>query len=253
MKRGVLVAADKNLEWLLPWWWERYSCCNTLPVAFADLGMTQEARNWCEERGKLFVVKEPIIQEVKGPKEWEDVYGQSYYQARKAWFKKPLACFHSPFEETVWIDLDCEILSSIDCIFSYLREGKEIAIALDRIAKIPDGFSPEKEEEKKQIFNSGVVVFSKKSGVIQAWVDKSLHESHLYWGDDYVLSVILHAMEEKVEVLPPIYNWRLADGIPFYAKIVHWCGEWGKACIAKQGGLKKILEQLPGLKKAFGI
>ncbi len=249
MKRGVIVGSDSHLEWLLPWWWERYSCCNQLPVVFVDFGMTSQARDWCQERGELLAVTESFSSIVI-KKEWENLYGSSYSQARKAWFKKPLACLLSPFEETVWIDLDCEVLSSIEPIFSYLEE-KELAIVRTDDA-IPEGFSPKvKGFENPLIFNGGVIAFRKGSKLVQEWARITLDESHLYWGDDYILSLLIHQWEEKVQILPPIYNWRLAEGVPFYAKIIHWCGEWGKEYIAKQGGLKGSLEKIPDLKKVF--
>ncbi len=251
MRKGVLVASDSHMEWLLPWWWERYSCCNEFPVVFVDLGMTSEARLWCQERGEVLTVTEVFSFDTV-IKEWEEVYGSSYGQARKAWFKKPLACLLSPFEETIWMDLDCEVLSSIEPIFAYL-EGKELAIALDRVSAIPEGFSPEDNLESQLIFNGGVIAYRKGSHLIKEWARIALAESHLYWGDDYILSTLIHQGQEKIQILPPIYNWRLADGTPFYAKIIHWCGEWGKACIAKQGGLKGLLEGLPELKRVFDV
>ncbi len=249
MSRGVLVASDSHMEWLLEWWWERYSSCNTLPVVFVDLGMTDKSKEWCQERGQLLSVREVVFSEVV-IKEWEEIYGSSYGQARKAWFKKPLACLLSPFDETVWMDLDCEVLSSIESIFSYLEE-EDLAIALDRVSAIPEGFSPETDPEDRMLFNGGVIAYRKGSEIVKEWARIALIESHLYWGDDYILSAIIHRLQGKVQVLPPIYNWRLADGVPFYAKIIHWCGEWGKACILKQGGLKGLLDGLPALKKVF--
>lgn len=251
MSRGVLVGSDSHMEWLLPWWWEKYSSSNQFPVVFADFGMTDKARKWCGERGEVLAVKEMDFSD-DCIKEWEEVYGSSYGQARKAWFKKPLACLLSPFEKTIWMDLDCEVLSSIELIFTYL-EDKQLAIALDRVPAIPEGFAPDRDLENRLIFNGGVIVFRKGSELVKEWARIALTESHLYWGDDYILSSIIHRMQEKVEILPPIYNWRLADGTPFYAKIIHWCGQWGKAYIAKQGGLKGLLEGLPELKRVFDV
>lgn len=254
MERGVLVASDSNMEWLLPWWWERYEYCNNLPVAFVDLGMTKEGRAWCEKKGEVLTITQEVKEEcISFPhiKKWGEAQGSHYLKARKAWFKKPLACLLTPFTETVWIDLDCEILNCIEPIFSCLEEDKEMAVAFDRITAIPEGFVPDKNLEGAPVFNGGVIVFRKESEIIKEWARIALTESHLYWGDDYILSVIIHRLQEKVQLLPPIYNWRFADGAPFYAKIIHWCGEAGKAYIAKKGGLKGVLEGLPELKKIF--
>ena len=236
MKRGVIVASDQNLEWLLPWWWERYSACNAFPVVFIDFGMSLEKKIWCEERGLVIPLKEEVL-EKKIPEKvyiaWKGIYGESYGQMRKVWFKKPSACLLSPFEETLWLDLDCEILDSVEPLFSYLHKEKEVAVALYAIAEA-SGF----------VCNSGVLVFKKDSVFMQEWASRSLLESEKYWGDDYLLTAILSQEVGRVAILPDIYNWRLSEGLPMNAKIIHWCGEWGKSCIEKNGGLKKALEEL---------
>ncbi len=251
MKRGVLVASDSHQEWLLPWWWQRYESCNQLPVVFVDLGMTSKARDWCQKRGQVLTVTKEFSSDVIR-KEWKDKYGSSYGRARAAWFKKPFACLLSPFEETVWIDLDCEVLSSIEPIFTYLEEKDVAVVRTDN--DIPEGFAPKIEGiERPLIFNGGVIAFRKESEIIQEWARITQEESYLYWGDDYILSIVIHQLQEKMQLLSPIYNWRLEEGVPFYAKIIHWSGEWGKSYIAKRGGLKGVLADLPDLKKMFEV
>lgn len=239
------------MEWLLPWWWERYSSCNELPVVFGDLGMTDKALEWCRNRGDVITITNSFSPDIIC-KEWQEKYGATYGQARTAWFKKPLLCLLTPFDETVWIDLDCEVLSPIEPVFAFLKE-KEVAV-MRTDNEIPEGFAPKIEGfEKPLIFNGGVIVFRKESKLMQEWARISLTESHLYWGDDYILSHLVYQLEESVELLPPIYNWRLEEGVPFYAKIIHWSGEWGKSYIATRGGLKGILKDLPDLKRVFSV
>ncbi len=230
--KGILVAADKNLEWLLPWWWERYIACNSLPVVFVDLGMSEEKKLWCEERGTVISLQDsfsekPIAEDLYA--KWKGCYGKSYDLARKAWFKKPAACLLSPFGQSLWLDLDCEVLDSVEPIFSYLQGEKEIAVALGDFA------------ESGAVCNSGVLVFKKDSFLMQEWASRALLESEKHWGDDSLLSVILRLSMEKTAILPEIYNWRVSRGLPLHAKIIHWCGEWGKSCIKKHGGLKRAI------------
>ena len=242
MERGVLVASDSHMEWLLSWWWERYSCCNCFPVVFVDFGMSVEARSWCEERGTVITLEERVFPSNVSA-EWANSYGESYLQARQAWFKKPLACLLSPFEKTVWIDLDCEILTSIEPIYQFLEKGKEVAAALD-----PSGFI---SDEIPASFNGGVLVFSKDSIIMQKWAGRCLQESDQHWSDDRILSLVIHEFQEKIATLPSAYNWRVSEGVPLYAKIIHWCGEWGKAYIASHGGLKDSLVKCPVLREIF--
>ena len=241
MKKGVLVGADEEAGWLLPWFWERYSASNTLPVAFVDFGMKEDTLRWCEERGQVIPFQEKTQDEVLSSlviQKWEKSYGKSYLKARKAWFKKPAACLLSPFEETLWIDLDCEVVTSIDSVFSFL-EGKEVAAALD----------PGSDE----VFNSGVVAFRKGSTLIKKWKDLAQSNGDEFWGDDRVLSKVIEGNLDKVATLPEGYNWRISQGIPMCAKIIHWCGQWGKSYIKEYGGLKELLKQSPALEKIFEI
>ena len=244
MKKGIVVATDQGLEWLLPWWWELYSACNSLPVAFVDFGMSAEKRAWCKQRGEVVsfhgeeIAHKPIPQELYA--KWEAIYSpfwhnytESYQKLRKVWFKKPAACLLSPFDQSLWIDLDCEILDCIDPMFLYLKEGKEICVFFDCM-DVSQGI----------VCNGGVIAFKKESRIIQEWAKRSVQESEKYWGDDHLLAEIVGNSIEQAAALPEIYNWRICKGgLPLHAKIIHWCGEWGKMCLAEHGGLKKAIEQ----------
>src|SRR5690606_10167073 len=105
---GVLVGSDLTLEWALPWWWERYKTYNTHPVAFVDMGLCFEMKEWCKQRGELIRLKIVDFTEEVEPKlaqEWEEKTGTQFWGSRGAWFKKPFACLSSPFERTLWIDI----------------------------------------------------------------------------------------------------------------------------------------------------
>ena len=91
MSSGILVASDREAEWLLPWWIELYRACNTLPIAFVDLGMTSEACAFCKAHGSIITLKESCIVSAEYPAIWETSYGKSYAKARQAWFQKPFA------------------------------------------------------------------------------------------------------------------------------------------------------------------
>jgi hypothetical protein len=232
-KKGILVASDLHTEWLLPWWWERYSSCNTLPVVFVDLGMSSEIKDWCKERGNLYFFQESIEDKPLTPEvlaSWEKSYGKTYERSRSAWFKKPLACLLSPFEETVWIDLDCEVLCNIEHLFDFLEKGKELAIY--------------RSSDGDNLCNSGVVVFKKNSPLLKKWGSIARQNATNYWGDENILSELIQSSEETIAFIPKTYNWRVSTGIPDYAHIIHWVGEWGKEFIKKHGGLKSTIEKL---------
>lgn len=239
LERGILCGADHLQEWLLPWWWERYRQSNDFPVAFIDFGMSQEAKGWCAERGELielewnhsFVAPRSAIDETEA-KHWESFYGWTIWNARQAWFKKPMALLQSPFKTAIWLDLDCEVLGGLESLFSHSK------IALVREAK-------SKELPKRHVdvlYNGGVIVFKHGSRLIEKWAARALDSNHLFWGDDPMLSHLIYQERASVIELPDVYNWRMAQGLNLNAVIVHWVGSGGKAYIREHGGLKPALD-----------
>lgn len=241
-EEGVLVATDQSQEWLLSWWWEGYSAHNTMPVAFVDYGMSEEARQWCRQRGQVIPLPSlsfelPLLPSTSEQLGWEGSYGPSYSRIRREWFKKPFACLQSPFRTTVWMDLDCEVLAPIQELLSFVETEASLCLASEHQMEHLPLSDPQK------IFNSGVLVFRKGCPLISEWAKACLSHSHEYWSDDRILSALLRERTEGIVLLPAIYNWRIAQGIPFHAKIIHWCGEWGKQFIQKQGGLKEKIKE----------
>lgn len=240
--QGVIVASDAKSEWLLPWWWERYSSSNTLPVAFIDFGMTEKALSWCQERGSVieYIEKDSLLEvSFERLEEWSKIYGDSYHSSRKAWFKKPHACLLTPFQETIWIDIDCEVLAPLEEAFFYLK--KECAVWYGSSLCVPENL--EDVAQAGVLCNSGVVVFKKGSFIIQEWARRAALEQGKYFGDECILSTLIHKFPDLVTWLPEEYNWRMSRGVPVQAKIIHWKGEWGKQYIAAYGGLKPLLNK----------
>lgn len=232
LEKGILVGANKALEWLLPWWWERYSACNVLPVAFADFGLSDEARDWCKKRGDLLEIEEiPEEMLMSNNPLWAKSYGASYETARQAWFKKPLALTKTPFELTLWCDLDCEILQNLEGVFSMAKDGPFLAIAKE----IEEGGS-------YPLYNGGVILYRKSTPLLEEFAKRSVSDAAQFWGDDRLLSYLIDQRKFPVEVLSPLYNWRINRGVPAGAFIVHWVGEWGKNYIKAHGGIQEQLK-----------
>ena len=226
---GFLVGSDLNQEWLLPWWWENYSRHNSLPVIFADFGMSPKMKDWCKERGECICLpvygffaaeREEVSSENR--KSWEASYGTLFWDSRNAWFKKPLACLQSPFPKTAWIDLDCEIRAPLDRIFTYCGNDLGFSIARDPGSETPD--SP--------LYNSGVFVFKHGIPLVLEWADIALELTLDFFGDQEALTHLILQKKLPICELPHSYNWsRLYSENP-EAHIVHWHGARGKAVIA---------------------
>jgi hypothetical protein len=250
-EHGVLVASDKRSEWLLPWWWQGYSKHNHLPVCFIDWGLSSSMQKFCQEKGDHIVLSDDVI--VPGPsqisskcvQEWETIYGKSIWQVRKAWFRKPVSMLHSPYQHTLWLDLDCEVLGSIDSLF--IRHKKDEFVLAEetegaRRMDCSDVFC----NKAVKLYNSGVILFKRNSSLLRIWAEKAGSYSSILqdWGDQRLLSRIIFETGLSVVRLEDRYNWRMSRGINIYAVVVHWAGEWGKQFIVENGGVMGVFYYL---------
>jgi hypothetical protein len=243
LEKGVLLAVDHQQEWLLPWWWANYSKTNALPVAIVDLGMSSEARAWCKVRAKIiegkFESAKIKSREECGPeisKKWEEIYGSTVWQARQAWFKKPLSMLETPFQTTLWLDLDCEILGSLDPVFSVLPQDAQMGIVREPIIRQGEPGLLLGEV----VYNSGVILYRKNSSLIKKWADESLLRNDQFLGDQQLLSRIIFSEKIPIFELPDACNVQPSSGVIPDALIVHWVGNWGKEFIRLHGGLRRL-------------
>jgi lipopolysaccharide biosynthesis glycosyltransferase len=245
--KGVIVACDQNLEWLLPWWWFHFSAHNDLPVAFIDFGMSSNAKSWCKNRGLLIPFKKQVILQkeeyvdIQLLAKWKLLCKYDLWQVRQQWFKKPLAFALSPFDQTVWLDMDCEVRDRIEGVFSYCDSESGIALRPDypdrvKAFRLLDLIYPD-----ENYFNSGVVVFKKSSKIIKHLQSRVQRDNHLFLGDQCLISRVLHEEKLAYQELPIEYHCFPQQEGDEVAKIYHWCGRWGK----KQ--LKLMVENLQKL------
>jgi hypothetical protein len=243
-KQGILIAADENVEWLLPWWWSHYQKYCTLPVAFVDLGMSHFGRSFCAEKGEYI----PLNLEKRLPPapieiaEWEKLFGKEIWQRRKSWFKKVFAIQSTPFDRTLWLDIDCEVIKPIDPLFA-LPEGFYIAVETEASHKRERKLNIIFEDET--LYNSGVLLYRKEEPLLKKWADALVALEENFFSDQHVLSRIIHQEKYPVQILNENYNWRMSQGFNIHAAIVHWSGSWGKEYIRRHGGVGDALAALP--------
>lgn len=228
---GVIVAANRYQEWLLPWWWMNYAVHNKYPVTFINLGdMSEQAITWCQEHGN--VVKLDIDTAFVADKEaidprvaelWEKICSV-VWRVRKEWWKKPFVFLKTPYQNTVWMDLDCQVRGSIKTLFPLSENEAGIAIAPE-----PD-WSQELNLQRgflipgEILLNSGVVVFKKDSPIIKEFAEQSLTRNDMFYGDQQLLSRILFYKGLEYTLLPPKFNWLVQGEINRDAIIIHWYG-----------------------------
>ncbi len=231
--QGIIVGCDKNQEWLLPWWWEHYSACNTYPVIFIDFGMSEKGRAWCMSKGETHFLEafDPSLFTtdhipLKTKKEWEMLYGEKFWLARTSWFKKPFALLQSPFQRSLWLDLDCQVKGSLEPLFNTLVLGADIALAKGRQYAFL--------EQGELFYNTGVIAFKQNAPILQSWVKNTLQENAKFPSDEAILSHLIHREKPPFIAFPQHYNWHITDGTNPDAIITHFCGAPGKVAILKQ-------------------
>jgi hypothetical protein len=243
---GVIVGCDSAQEWLLEWWWERYSAENAFPVSFVDMGMSPSAQQWCRKRGELIALnldmsfiklRKEIEPELVHKWDYSSEVSPDIWESRSKWFKKPFALLHSPFKRSVWLDLDCEILGSIHALFSQ-DASSELALVREYASSHLPRIHPDVR------YNGGVIVFAHGSEILQKWAGAAVTRNHCFPSDDVLLSALIYEWQFPVLDLPEIYNWVLRWGLNINAIIHHWCGPAGKAYIKNQGGIKPALQAL---------
>jgi hypothetical protein len=250
MKEGILIGADKHQEWLLPWWWKRYRRWNDHPVALIDFGLSEKMLSWAQSRFQLLPaanlsleVAEKKAFSPEQAKRWQKSYPGPFWQARKIWFKKPLALSLFPFEQTLWLDIDCEVLGSITPLFSYCDSLSGIGLAPEPISAQEwmrdHGFLLPGEI----LYNSGVVVVRRHSPLILHWAKEAVEGHQFFSGDQELLSRLIHQHRYQINELPPVYNWRMSQGFVLEAVIIHWVTAGGKRYVRQRGGLGPLIER----------
>ncbi|MBI2743005.1 MAG: hypothetical protein HYX48_03725 [Chlamydiales bacterium] len=235
---GVIVGCTHRQEWILPWWWMHYHFYNSLPVTFVDFGMSEKAKNWCKKRGELVALEATdsliLPKEKVDPKlatAWETLY-PDFWQHRPGWFSKPFAFLKTPYERTIWVDLDCQVRTSLSELFDKCENPAMIALARD-----PYQYEGRKEAfalPDEITFNSGFVVYKHGSPIITQWAEWTATRNAEFFGDQNILSRALHEKKLAFQELPITYNWLLVLGDKAAARIRHFGGPQGKAQIKEE-------------------
>ncbi len=239
---GIIVGANRTQEWMLPWWWLHYRLHNSHPVAFLDFGMSEEAKEWCQERGRCIALE--VSEDFIARKEeidpftalmWDGFYrGGNFWPARLGWFKKPLALRQTPFQRTLWIDLDCQIRADLSSLFATCQNPAGVALVRDRE---PDAINRDLDFglifPDETVYNSGVIVYDQESPIIAEFASRALTDNREFLGDQHLLSRILYEQQLPFTELPRRYNlWQWEkprEGTAIY----HWVNTGGKEAVRK--------------------
>ena len=224
ISKGVLIAVDNQLEWMLPWWWHHYRHTNSAPVCCIDLGLSSSMQKWVEKRATLIPFTAASFSFSSSLLEtWEQNYFGNVAAQRQVWWKKPFALALTPFSQTIWLDIDCEVKKDLEPLFHY-----KFALCKETEASRARAINLGLIEKNALLCNSGVIAFEKNHPLIQKWCSHIATHYSYHMGDQEVLSAML--TKEKIEItfLPQIYNWRKISVIPEDVAIIHHVSLAGK-------------------------
>jgi len=210
--RGIVVTVDGSQQDMLPWWYENLTKHNDYPIVFMDFGMSDEVKDWCS-----------LVGTVVHPKDMPGI---------KGWFRKPFALLHSPFRQTMYLELDCEVRGYLKPLFDGANDG-HLVISEDRCYP---KYLKERMGKYKNIrmFNGGLVVYNFGDPLMEEWARLTLARHESIRGDQEILSIVLNAHPSRVRCIPPsLFTLRLEEGNE-KSMVKHWTGPQGKAHIRSE-------------------
>jgi len=211
MDKGILTGCDQRQEWMLKWWWTNLTKHSNVPITFCDFGMSPSARAWCQSKGAVITQSEEMFpikdlnKHVANPP-WKEKITPRMWDHRPIWFYKPLVLPKSPYDRTLWIDVDCEV--------------KETLAPLINLPLTKDCFAIRQTSEKdnegaRKIgylgphvsgVQAGVILYEKDTPVIPAWIDRFLKNHPMEFSDEHCLGQLLHENPFEITYFSPLYN-----------------------------------------------
>lgn len=197
--------------------------------------MSKEALEWCEKRGELISLSaipkviHKISPELK--RSWEKRFGSNFWIHRSIWLLKPAVLLQSPFQQGLWLDLDCEIKGSVKPLFDSLSNGVDLALARDSVQDLDFLFPDE------VLYNGGVIAFRRKAKILIQWQMATVQLKDPMPTDQEYLSRMIYLHQPQFTELLPIYNWSRIWGVNSESLIHHYCGGSGKIEILKKIGV----------------
>lgn len=238
-EKGVICGVDCSQFWLLAFFLDRYFFFNNFPITIFDFGLNSWQKSWIESRYSLRTIdcidgfiKDESEVDTEKQMLWEKNHGLEFWSYREKWFKKPFACLKSPYQKTLWLDVDCEVLGSISGLFDCLEGVCDLAIAED----------PKQSEQPYRIFNSGVIAFKKNSKVISLWAERSLVLNDCFRGDQDILSFLINEGKFAPQIIPEIYNCSYLSENVKKCIILHWMGSAAKNLLREKIALSQCVK-----------
>jgi hypothetical protein len=228
MTQGVITGCTHDHEWLLPWWWMHYAMHTNIPVTFFDFGdMTPEAKSWCEKRGELKSL--PALQGITSEDQidagkaslWRERKTPDLWKARLGWFQKPFACLHSPYQKSLWLDLDCQVRRSLEPLFSQPENEWGLSLVEESHPVQENHRQAGMRLPDEVEYNTRVILFQQEAPLLQEWSHLCLERNLNLRGDQEALARLLHEKRIRLPSLSARFNTSI-QFIPETSRLTDW-------------------------------
>ena len=221
--RGIIVAANDAIEWQMAWWYPHLREMNQDPIVIFDLGLSKAGLARAKSIGTVIQPELPTLaMDYPLKEEWLFSYHGDLDAVRRTWFLKPFVFAQTPFEETLWLDLDCKVQGSLEPIYEYSNQPSGLSLAHDSDESHKKRLEFGMRYPDEVIYNSGVVSYRKDSILLKSWIEEVKERHDQYFSDQEALSRVIYRSDLEFEPLPKIYNGRLWHKPQSDLVIVHY-------------------------------
>jgi hypothetical protein len=223
------------MESFIPWWYHNYLKQNSLPVAVVNFGMSDKMLKWCKNIGEVVSVPVSSAHFIKRKPGIEDLareVGDDMRSICAAFYSKPFGLLQSPFQKTLWIDLDCLVLDNIETAFEFIREPYGMAMGVEEDRGQPKTLGRFKLLVPDAVnYSTGVIAYRHKAELIQRWAKEIIEREGDFFGDQDIFCSLVRNLKIKIPLLPKRFNWIVGVyGIDRKAAILHFSGSWKHLC-----------------------
>jgi hypothetical protein len=202
----ILTGVDSNHEDLLPWWLNNAIKHNTNEnIGVWDLGMTSAMREKIQTHYPNIWLSIPLPRNLNS-----------------GWFYKLHAVIDAPEKRVAWLDVDCEILTNIEDVFSLVP---------------PDMVGLTRDWVRGNWWATGVIVVNDRPDLLYKWNDRLLKNDGIRGDQEALEDMIGNNTHEEIQELPQEYQWlriSLNQGKDSPTKkVIHWTGPVGRDHIRK--------------------
>ena len=183
--------------------------------------MSKSARNWCETKGTVLTASDQLLKQItQAQKEkWQDLHPDEIWNDRAIWFKKPLFLSMTPFEHSVWIDVDAEVKNPLTPLFDYLKDS-HFAVCQD----VPRGIAVRREKglllTDENAFLTGVIAYHSTSPLLKKWTENCLTRNDVFFSEQDALNRTIYEEKIPLEILPSGFNYAPCTDCPLPENLV---------------------------------